>query len=102
MKARISIIEALADRSLFGAVPAFRRLDTWGAWMVFLAAVYGLPLSALRVVGLSEHEALDTFCAHTGRTRYAPPEGGYAESAAIVGRQAGKDRIASVVQGYEA
>ena len=64
-----------------------------GALVVFLKAVYGLPLSATE-------ERL--FCEHTGRSRYHPPDGGFPESAAIVGRQAGKDRIGSAIQSYEA
>ena len=102
MTARLSIIEALADRLLFGAMPAFRDLSTWRSWLVFLAGVYGLPLSVLRGVGLREREAEQIFCRHTGRSAYAPPPGGYREAAAIVGRQAGKDSVGSVVQDYEA
>ena len=96
MKARtrpITIIEALEDRRLLGAVPCFQNLSTWTRWLVFVKAVYGLPLS-------SEEEVL--FCQHTGRAKYAPPEGGYLEAAAIVGRQAGKDRIGSLIQDFEA
>jgi hypothetical protein len=88
-----TIIEALLDPSMFGAVPCFRDLSTWARWIVFLKAVYGLPLTP-------DEEAV--FCQHTGRSRYTPPPGGYGESVAIVGRQAGKDRIGSVIQDYEA
>jgi hypothetical protein len=98
----ITVIEALADPRLLGALPAFRHLDTWRVWLVFLAALYGLPFIATRCAKMSEDEALEIFCRHTGRSRYAPPPGGFREAAAIVGRQAGKDRIASVVQAYEA
>lgn len=80
----------------------FRDLTTWRTWLVFLTAVYGLPLADLEPFGLSESEALATFCKHTGRSSYAPPTGGFPESVAIVGRQAGKDRIAGSIQGYEA
>src|SRR5262249_27654571 len=47
-------------------------------------------------------EEFETFRRHTGRTVYAPPEGGYKEACCIVGRQAGKSRVAGLVVGYEA
>ena len=81
---------------------AFRNLNSWRTWLVFLAAFYGLPLSDLQPFGMTEDEALATFRKHTGRTTYGPPAGGYREAGAIVGRQAGKDRIGSVVQAFEA
>jgi hypothetical protein len=92
----------LADEQLFGGLPAFNDLRPWRTWLVFLTAVYGLPLSDLLPFGLSEDEALAIFVKHTGRTSYAPPLGGYAESVAVVGRQGGKDRIGSAIQAYEA
>lgn len=98
----MTILQALADPNLFGALPAFRDLSTWRAWCVFLAATYGLPLADLATMGLSEADALALYCQHTGRTTYDPPAGGFREAVAIVGRQAGKDRIASVIQAYEA
>ena len=68
-------------------------LPTWTRWLVFLRAVYGLQMTA------TEEKI---FCQHTGRSRYEPPDGGFPESAAIVGRQAGKDRIGSAIQVHEA
>jgi hypothetical protein len=41
----MTILEAIADPNLFGALPAFRDLETWGAWRAFLAAVYALPMT---------------------------------------------------------
>ena len=98
----MTILEALADPQLFGGLHVFRNLNSWRTWLVFLAAFYGLPLSDLQPFGLTEDVALATFRKHTGRTTYSPPAGGYREAAAIVGRQAGKDRIGSVVQAFEA
>lgn len=98
----MTILQALGDRNLFGGLPQFRDLSTWRAWLVFLAAVYGRPFRELEPLGVSEADALALFQAHTGRTVYTPPAGGYSEAAAIVGRQAGKDRVASLVQAYEA
>lgn len=98
----MTILDALRDRELFGRLPAFQDLSTWRAWLVFLAAVYGHPFEALEAVGISKSDALALFRKHTGRTRYDPPAGGYCEAAAVVGRQAGKDRIAALDQGYAA
>jgi hypothetical protein len=53
---------------MFGALPAFRDLTTWRAWLVFLAAVYGLAFSSLRDVGIAEAEALEIFRRSTGRS----------------------------------
>jgi hypothetical protein len=98
----VTILDALRDPALFGALPAFRDLTTWRRWCVFLAAVYGLALSSLRAVGLSEAEALRIFCEHTGRSHYAPPAGGYREAVCIVGRQSGKTRIAATLAAFAA
>jgi hypothetical protein len=69
----MTILEALADRNLFGSLPAFRDLETWTAWRAFLASVYGLPRP-----------------------------GGYSEAVAIVGRQSGKTRLAAAIATFEA
>jgi hypothetical protein len=88
----VNIIEALKDRSLFGASPIFADLTSWNPWLVFLSAVYGLPLDS---------EGVDLFKRCTGRSSYDPPEGGWPEVACIVGRQAGKTRVASLLVSYE-
>lgn len=89
----MTIVEALRDRRLFGALPRFRDLTTWAAgWLVFLKAFYGLPLD-----GAAEREA---FRKHTGRSE--PRPGGYPEAVAIVGRQSGKSAIAALVCAFEA
>ena len=41
----MTILEALSDPNLFGALPSFHDLKTWSAWRAFLAAVYGLPMA---------------------------------------------------------
>lgn len=38
-----SILDALEDRELFGALPAFRDLSTWRAWLTFLKAMSSAP-----------------------------------------------------------
>ena len=88
-----TIIDALTDRRLFGALPAFTDLSSWQGWIVFLKAVYGLALDA------SERAI---FRRHTGRLTYQPPRGGWREVVAVVGRQSGKSRIASVIASFEA
>jgi hypothetical protein len=89
----ISVVQALEDRELFGALPAFRDLRTWAAWLVFMKAVYGLPLS---------REEAQVFCRHTARASYHPPVGGYPEACATVGVQSGKSQVASVLAGHAA
>lgn len=89
----LTIVDALRDPRLFGALPAFRDLSTWGAWLVFLKACYGLALDAAETA---------TFCRHTGRSTYRPPVGGWHEAAAITGRQSGKSRIVGLAQAFEA
>ncbi len=87
-----TIIEALRDRRMFGGLPAFSNLDSWQPWLTFLSALYGLPIP---------QDEEQRFRKHTGRTRYAPPPGGYKEAAVITGIQSGKSRIASVIAAYE-
>lgn len=89
----MTIVEALVDRHLFGALSVFKDLATWRAWLVFLKAAYGLPLMA---------DDRPIFQRHTGRTEYRPPPGGWPEVVAVVGRQSGKTRIAATVAAFEA
>jgi len=86
-----NIVSWCRDGKLFGALPRFRDLSTWRPWLVFLRAVYGLPLSRAE---------LEIFRRHTGRD--APREGGYLEAVVVVGRQSGKTQIAALVGAYEA
>lgn len=99
---RITILDAIADRHLFGALPVFRDLRTWKTWAVALAAIYGLPLSSLAPFGLSDAEALAIWRRHTGRATYNPPPGGWPEIVFVVGRQSGKTRIAATIAAFEA
>ena len=89
----MTIIEALTDRRLFGALPAFRDLSSWTRWLVFLKAVYGLAL---------DDDETAIFTEHTDRAHYAPPAGGWPEAVAVVGRQSGKTFIAATTASYEA
>ncbi|MHC9064014.1 hypothetical protein ACYX34_15165 [Nitrospira sp. CMX1] len=87
----MNIIEAVADPALFGAMPAFKTLDSWQPWLTFLRAVYGLPMS---------DQDLKRFHQHTGREE--PHPGGYPEAVCVVGCQSGKSQVASIVGTFEA
>jgi hypothetical protein len=86
----MNIIDKLLDPQLFGGMEAFRDLTSWARWIVFLKALYGLPLDEVELVA---------FLHHTGRTRYTPPPGGFPEAVAIVGVQSGKSTIAGLLLG---
>jgi hypothetical protein len=86
----VNIIDALSDPQLLGAIPAFRDLTTWRAWLVFLKAFYGIAMDA---------DELTLFRKHTGRDQPRPT--GYAEAACVVGCQSGKSQIAAAVAAYE-
>jgi Terminase large subunit, T4likevirus-type, N-terminal len=87
----VTITEALRDRNLFGALPAFRDLSSWSSWIVFLKAVYGIAL---------DPGELAVFTKHTGRL--TPRPSGYSEAVAVVGRQSGKTRCAALLATFEA
>ena len=77
----MNIAEALEDRKLLGASPAFADLSTWRPWQTFLRATYGLPL---------DDEGVELFKRCTGRSCYDPPPGGWPEVVNSTARQAGK------------
>jgi len=89
----VNVLDALLDPKLLGASPAFADPESWVAWRAFVAATYGLPLD-----GPGERH----FLRATSLPRYAPPAGGWREVVAVVGRQAGKTRLASALVAYEA
>jgi hypothetical protein len=80
----MNIVKALSDKKLFRS--CFKSLDSWGAWMVLLKALFGLPMAEGEL-------ALYRRC--TGRER--PPEREFRELWAIVGRRGGKSFMMSVV-----
>src|SRR6185312_256269 len=82
-----SIIETMSDAALFGRW--FGLSATWGAWRVFLKALFGL--------GLDDAE-LEVFRRCTGRA--APREGGYREAWLVVGRRGGKSLILALIAVY--
>jgi hypothetical protein len=87
----MNILDALTSPALFGSLPAFESLSSWSAWLVFLKAVYGLPMT---------QDEVAIFRARTGRQE--PRANGYPEAVAIVGCQSGKSQVAAIVGTYEA
>jgi Phage Terminase len=83
----MNILEAMDDPRLFGK--AFKRgllRDSYRAWRVFLAALWGLKLDA---------EALEIYRKHTGRDDL--PTEQFSEAYAIVGRRGGKSTVAALI-----
>ncbi len=85
----MTLIDALRDRDLFGRLARFRDLATWTAWMVFLKALFALPMT--------DTEAT-LFTTHTGRTVLPQTEAD--EAAAIVGRRGGKSFIVAALAAF--
>jgi hypothetical protein len=83
----VTIIDALNDADLFGRLPRFRNLGTWSAWIVFLKAVFGLPMDG--------DEEMRIFPRCTERSDLPHEE--TREVAAVVGRRGGKSWIAAVI-----
>jgi hypothetical protein len=87
----MNLEQSLRDRRLLGGLPCFRDLSTFAAWLVFVRAVEGLPLT---------DTDLKVFQRHTGRQ--APRAGGYPEAVAVVGVQSGKSRLAAAFASHAA
>lgn len=81
----MNILQALADQNLFAAW--FKDHETWAAWRVFLAALFGLPI---------EDEALYVRC--TGGRPL--PNRQAREAYLIVGRRGGKSFVCALVGVY--
>jgi hypothetical protein len=82
-----TILTAIDDVQLFGS--HFKDPNTWAAWRVFLAALFGLPLA-------DEQRQLFTQC--TGREQ--PPQGGCNEAWLIIGRRGGKSFVLATIAVY--
>jgi len=78
-----NIIRAINDPSIFGR---YFRSDTWTAWRVFLAALFGLPLG---------FDQLRLFQQFTGRS--TAPKAPLQEAWLVVGRRGGKSFILAVI-----
>jgi hypothetical protein len=81
----MNIIEAIQDPKLFG--PAFKDLETWRPWLVFLRALFGL--------GIQESADLELLRKCTDLPM--PPGEKVRECAAICGRRSGKSFISAVI-----
>lgn len=82
----LNILEALDHPALFG--PHFRG-ESWQAWRVFLAALFGLPM---------DDEQREIYAEHTGRAD--PPAAPFKEACLVVGRRGGKSRMLALVATY--
>ena len=74
MKRQIDIIQAIKNPKLFGSL--FKTLHTWAAWLVWLKAVFVLPL---------DQAEIEIYRRCTKRTD--SPSGGFKEAACVVGRR---------------
>ncbi|MEI6558497.1 MAG: hypothetical protein WCO00_08815 [Rhodospirillaceae bacterium] len=86
--APITILQAMADKKLFGGQFSAK---TWEPWRGFLSILYGLEPTA-------EHMALFKSC--TGRDTRS--HSGSREAWLVCGRRAGKSRILALIAAYEA
>jgi hypothetical protein len=95
MKTPPTILAAMEDPDIFRKWFAPKRRwfgktrDSFAAWKVFLAAIFGLPMTA---------EQLEIFKRHTGRSDISAM--GFREVYALVGRRGGKSLIAALVAVY--
>ncbi len=93
----MTVLDAMADEQLFGR---WFRAPSWRRWMVFLAAIHGLPREALAPFDVSPDEALDRFVEHTGRSQW--PTGPCEQPVVIKGRRAGFSRLMTADAVYRA
>jgi hypothetical protein len=81
-----SIIDIIKHPQLFGSLPAFKSLDTWTAWLVWLKAVFCISM---------DDADLAVYRQCTGRE--APPKTEPSETFTIAGRRSGKSFISALV-----
>jgi hypothetical protein len=79
----VNILDALDDPNVFGG---FFRSGTWDAWRVFLAALFGLPMT---------DDQLATYRRFTGRT--TPPTAPLHEAWLVCGRRGGKSFVLATI-----
>jgi hypothetical protein len=79
----VDILQCLKDPLVFG--PAFRKPESWRAWVAYLASLFALPLTP---------EQLEIYQKHTGRID--PPSTPSREAYLVCGRRAGKSFIMSL------
>jgi hypothetical protein len=79
----VNILDSLDDPKVFGS---FFRAGTWAAWRVFLAALFGLPMT---------DDQLATYRRFTGRT--TPPTAPLHEAWLVCGRRGGKSFVLATI-----
>jgi hypothetical protein len=84
-KKKMTIVDAIKDKHVFGSLSAFASLDTWKAWIALLKAEEGLPMN---------DDELGTYRKCTGRTR--PPTRPAREIYEIIARRGGKSFMSAV------
>ena len=80
-----TIIDAIHNRQLFGSLPAFKTVKTWTAWIVWLKAIFALPMDG--------HE-LSIYRQCTARDDSPAVEP--TEAYTVVGRRGGKSFISAL------
>lgn len=80
----MNLLQAMRDEKLFARW--FRDEATWAAWRAFVAAVFGLPLSAAEA---------EVYRACTGRQE--APQEPFAEAWLVCGRRAGKSFVLALI-----
>jgi hypothetical protein len=83
----MTIIDGIEDSNLFR--PFFQDLQTWTGWLVFLKALFGLPMT--------EHDEAK-YRALTHREH--PPNQQAEEAWLVVGRRGGKSFIVALVESF--
>lgn len=81
---RLTLLDAMNDPALFA--PFFKDPDSWLAWKAFIAAAFGLRMSA---------EQLAIYQASTGGQE--PPSQQVREAVLVIGRRGGKSRILALI-----
>jgi hypothetical protein len=80
----LTIIDAIQDEELFARW--FRDKATWQAWLAFIAALFGVPMTP---------EQMTTYEACTGRTE--APSQPLTEAWLICSRRAGKSFVLALI-----
>jgi hypothetical protein len=84
----MNIIDLLRDRRFFGSL--FKDEQSWGAWRVFLKALFGIPIT--------DEAERELFRSCTGLTEQK--NGPFREAYVIAGRRSGKSFMSSLIAVY--
>ncbi len=93
MKQEINIIQAIADSKILRK--AFKDLATWKPALIFLAALFALPVAILKLVGIDAGEAMVLYTRCTGRKDW--PLIPFLEVLLLCGRRSGKSFLTAVI-----